>query len=342
MHLLIIPIAGANILIQDDHSDIVITANIGCDLKVKKSDGKYQDDALTAKTGSELQFKIDVTTSGGKTLVVVVLPFIDEEPMFYYLESSEIPVYSDEYTVMWGFFSNPPATITFKARILKAGTGQVSATVSDRETDESDSDFVEVTGEGKDQCCFPAGTKITMADGSIKNIEDVKAGDWVLSFDVKTGLFTSWMVKMTGNPEHLVYSINNDLIETTVDHPFYVKKPDSTKGWGAIDPELARSAITYTGEVLSLDVGDQLFTVEGEWVTVTSIESSNDFVQTYNLLSFSGMRTYFANGILVYEEHPPLSMVKYFLRLIINKVTHLSQFLLSSKIFDPLFVHNTF
>jgi len=341
INLLVIPIAGANIATRDDFEDISILANVECDLKVKKPDGKYQDTALTVKTGTELQFKIDIKTSGGGTLVVVVLPSIDDEPMFYYLESSEIPVYTDDYTLMWGFVFNPPAAITFKAKVLKAGTGDVQATVSDTDTDESDTDFVEVTGEGKDQCCFPAGTKITMVDGSLKNIEDVKAGEWVLSYDIVTGLYTSWMVKMTGLPVHPVYSINDGLLEATVDHPIYVKKSDNKMGWGAINPELAKTAIVYNGEVLSLDVGDQLFTVDGKWVTVTSIESSGEFVQTYNLLSFSGMRTYFANGILVYEEHPPLSMARYFLRLFGERVTRMAQFILSNQVFNRLIVHNT-
>lgn len=35
-------------------------------------------------------------------------------------------------------------------------------------------------------CCFVAGTKVTMADGTTKNIEDIKRGESVLSYNVET------------------------------------------------------------------------------------------------------------------------------------------------------------
>ena len=178
------------------------------------------------------------------------------------------------------------------------------------------SGFDDILVEGVAGCCFPAGTKITMADGSCKNIEDVKVGDRVLSYDLKLGKHTSWMVKMLGNPVHPVYEINDGLISTTVDHPFYIRKSDDTMGWGAIDIKRSEKFITYHGNILQLEVGDQLFTSDGEWIEVTSIMPNVEPVQTYNILSFSGTRTYFANGVLVYEEHPPYCKTSYLLELL--------------------------
>ena len=40
---------------------------------------------------------------------------------------------------------------------------------------------------GDEKQCQPAGTKITMSDGSIKNIEDLKIGDELLSYNLKEG-----------------------------------------------------------------------------------------------------------------------------------------------------------
>ncbi len=164
--------------------------------------------------------------------------------------------------------------------------------------------FDDIMVEGVTGCCFPAHTKITMADGSCKNIEDIKVGDKVLSYDFKCGKYSSWMVKMLGRPVHPVYEINDGLISATVDHPFYIKKSDDIVGWGAINIKRAEKFITYKGDILQLEVGDQLFTSNGEWIEVNSIIPNVEPVQTYNILSFSGTRTYFANGILVYEEHP--------------------------------------
>ena len=42
--------------------------------------------------------------------------------------------------------------------------------------------------------CFAKGTKILMADGTEKNIEDIKAGDWVMSYNPITGKFGKWRV----------------------------------------------------------------------------------------------------------------------------------------------------
>ena len=89
-----------------------------------------------------------------------------------------------------------------------------------------------------DDCCFPAGTMITMADGSQKPIEHVKIGDYVRSFDTINNQITTCKVLETVNPiREGIYIINNDLVKPTDDHPFYTKKSDGAIGWAAINPE---------------------------------------------------------------------------------------------------------
>ena len=41
----------------------------------------------------------------------------------------------------------------------------------------------------QETCCFDPGSKVLMADGTTKNIEDVKAGDMVMSLNETTGEF---------------------------------------------------------------------------------------------------------------------------------------------------------
>lgn len=43
---------------------------------------------------------------------------------------------------------------------------------------------------GDEKQCQPEGTKITMGDGSIKNIEDIKVGDTVLSYNLSEGYYS--------------------------------------------------------------------------------------------------------------------------------------------------------
>jgi hypothetical protein len=51
--------------------------------------------------------------------------------------------------------------------------------------------------EARPEECFLPGTPITMADGTTKPIEQVQAGDWVMSFDQKTGETKPGRVKRT-------------------------------------------------------------------------------------------------------------------------------------------------
>ena len=170
-------------------------------------------------------------------------------------------------------------------------------------------------------CCFPAGTRITMADGSLKNIENVKIGDRVLSYDMKHDRFSSWTVKMLGKPIHPVYDINDGLLQMTKDHPLYVKKTDGRSGWGAVNPD--NNMVRLRENVLTLEVGDQLFSSDGKWITITKITHGSEHVQTYNLWSISGVQTYFANGILVYEEHPPVPyMMHWYLGNLLERFPH--------------------
>lgn len=78
--------------------------------------------------------------------------------------------------------------------------------------------------------CFPVGTKITTFDG-LKNIEDIKIGDRVLSFDDKTQTFGIKKVdylfkKETPNNMVSLTLKGHHVIKCTLNHPFWTKR-----GW---------------------------------------------------------------------------------------------------------------
>jgi len=225
----------------------------------------------------------------------------------------------DDGTTTTRSWYNSGETVSAEHSWDAPGTYEIQVRAKDKHGEYSDWSHIHAVTI-RDSCCFPAGTKITMADGSYKNIEDVKVGDRVLSYDVKKGRFTSWTVKMLGKPIHPVYEINDGLINATFDHPFYIRKSDGSTGWGAINVERTKNAVTYKKEILELEVGDKLFTSSGEWIEVTSIQPHDEPVQTYNILSFSGTKTYFANDILVYEEHPPGCIAKYFFNILTREI----------------------
>jgi len=155
-------------------------------------------------------------------------------------------------------------------------------------------------GGGGDTCCFPAGTMITMADGSLKPIENVKIGEYVLSYDIQSSQLTTCKVLETVSPiRDGVYNINNGLIQPTDDHPLFVKKTDGTTGWAAINPAHAESG--YNMKPMQLEIGDKLLTSNGRWITIYSIEYTPGKIQTYNLEDVSGESNFFANGLLVHN-----------------------------------------
>jgi len=149
--------------------------------------------------------------------------------------------------------------------------------------------------------CFPAGTKITMADGSFKNIEDIKIGDRILSYDLDNKKSTSWKVRVLERPMNYVYSINGGLIETSADHPFYIQKSNGATYWGTIKP--LTNAFRFKGDTLPIEIGDKIFTKDGKWITINSVERKPEMVQTYNIISYKGDKNYFANNLLVHEDY---------------------------------------
>ncbi|GEM_PF-4500040 len=74
--------------------------------------------------------------------------------------------------------------------------------------------------------CFLPGTKISMADGSKKNIEEVKVGEKVLSFDPQTQkLTTSVIQKNYARATDSYYEIktkSGKVLRVTGEHPLFV------------------------------------------------------------------------------------------------------------------------
>ena len=80
--------------------------------------------------------------------------------------------------------------------------------------------------EDMDASCFLAGTQIEMSDGSLKNIEEIRVGDSVKSYDEITGEWKTGTVSQVfyHSPEEMTdyyLVINNDLC-VTPNHPMYV------------------------------------------------------------------------------------------------------------------------
>jgi hypothetical protein len=93
---------------------------------------------------------------------------------------------------------------------------------------------------------------------------------------------------------------------------------DGTTGWGAIDPVRGKEATRIGNAILKIEVGDKVFTKDGNWIDITKITVHPESTQTYDILSFSGRHSYFANGILAYEENPFFYPI--WMNLILDKI----------------------
>ena len=135
--------------------------------------------------------------------------------------------------------------------------------------------------------CFTAGTQISMADNSIKNIEDVTAGESVLTYNETINFNEEGTVGDISSHEVesiITITFNNGIvINTTEEHPFFVKG----KGW------------TIASD---LEISDVCQDINGNSVVISSILSQNGTYTVYNLLSISNHHNFYANEILVHNK----------------------------------------
>jgi hypothetical protein len=146
--------------------------------------------------------------------------------------------------------------------------------------------------------CFLPGTLITMADGAMKNIEDVKVGDKTLSYDEGAGRDIEGVVEeleSRARDHHYVMETDNGtVVKLTDEHPLYTRQ-----GWKSINPA---NTLRYDNmKVGALAVGDELLRSDGSWTAVKSMKYVKGDVRTYNLKKVSSTNTYYANGLLAHN-----------------------------------------
>lgn len=130
--------------------------------------------------------------------------------------------------------------------------------------------------------CFAQGTKVTMKDGKEKNIEDVKAGDQILT---KKTASESQLVSAVVKSIHKTVSsgllIINGKLKVTPNHILWVN--NNWQQAGSIQP------------------GDTLISIDNQHIRVDSIEWQEGNFPVYNL-EIEKYRTYIADGFWVHNE----------------------------------------
>jgi intein/homing endonuclease len=149
--------------------------------------------------------------------------------------------------------------------------------------------------------CFVAGTMVTLEDGSLKKIEDVKSGDIVSTFDLKTGEIKQNVVNAVFSKQVnqiVEYKFNNgDVLKCTSDHPIFVEG----KGWTSYDSTLSNEMYSLEEDVKQIEIGDNVKLFDGLSMIVDIIKHEEDTL-VYNLQDIEGNHNFFANNVLVHNR----------------------------------------
>ena len=161
--------------------------------------------------------------------------------------------------------------------------------------------------------CHVAGTMIEMADGTFKAIENIVAGDQVITakIDGLSIIEDAWLTwvsaieyfsmeevvghvsKMTVGIHNIWVNVNSGLIKVTEEHPLLSN----------------RSGVVAYREIKDLGIGDKIYLKSGAgsyaWVDITSyeLELSNPEKTPVNVYSLNveNEDSYFANGVLAHN-----------------------------------------
>lgn len=154
--------------------------------------------------------------------------------------------------------------------------------------------------------CFEAGSKVLMADGEYKNIEEIQVGEEVLSYDNSRGVTTKERVLMTSTTlETELIEIefsNGEKITCSDEHPFLVKDT----GFCSYNIKKANSNSNNSFAIGLLQEGDQIHTYSGKEITIKKITEVKDkSITTYNLSSVENNHTFIVNDMVVHNKKSP-------------------------------------
>ena len=148
--------------------------------------------------------------------------------------------------------------------------------------------------------CFAPGTKILMANGENKNIEDIKVNEFVIAYDEKTKKFISKKVTKSyihhNTPQMVRLTFNTgDILELTPGHPLY-----STSGWKSLD--IANSLWEHNTIATFLQKNDTIININQN-AQVIDIEYLNIGLNydSYNI-EVEECHTFLASGFVAHNR----------------------------------------
>ncbi len=151
----------------------------------------------------------------------------------------------------------------------------------------------------QDVYCFAANTKIMVSEFDTKNIEEIKAGDKILSYDPDTQTtFQTKVLKVAAVPHDNIAAYTFDdgrHITATDDHPML-----TPHGWASCTPAKTSK---YKGfdNVSTINDNDEIITPDGT-IQIASISRPRQRIMTYTIVKLEKGNVFFANGLAVGTE----------------------------------------
>ena len=154
----------------------------------------------------------------------------------------------------------------------------------------------EINFDGTDCLCFAKGTMVSTPNGE-KPIEQLKAGDKVLSLNTQTNKIEEATIWDLANKNHYLYELDFDdvKIKATADHPFYFE--------GNFYSIVENS--TYGVESKLLTIGQTIhYLIDGQLRTIVlkKVNKLDKYEKTYTITKLDKNGLFFANGLCVATE----------------------------------------
>ncbi len=141
------------------------------------------------------------------------------------------------------------------------------------------------------ESCLQKDSKVLLADGKNKMIQDIVVGDKIKS-QISTNTVLEIQINKSQNRD--LYNINNGLLVVTESHPLLTQRGWSTAGRLGI----AKTSNVKNWASTSLKVGDMLIGKDGAVKVTSLVAETVAESETYNL-KLSGDNTFIANGVVV-------------------------------------------
>ena len=148
--------------------------------------------------------------------------------------------------------------------------------------------------------CFVAGTKVHIESKGITNIEDVKVGDKVISYNHDNDTVEYKEVKKVRikTDEFVVTYVfeNGTKLTGTPDHPLFV----IGKGYSSYNPQQTKDDCGM--EVQQILLGDEVLHMDGYGVTISDIIEEDKKEVVYNLDEVEGNNNFFVEDLLAHNR----------------------------------------